>query len=356
MIVASRLYDRSIPDLAERAGDWRSVSLLTRIAFFILGLVAATLTIGIIWLLHLPQPLIAAGALLVGVAEWLIATRHLSHAGIEEALHIAGLLLVALATVDGFSGSDTGIAIALCIAFALGGWRLRNPLFTTLSGIACSVAVATAFGGSSLSPHTSNNIYASLFCYVVAFGALVLGARLFQRPSHDRMLDWLVVAMPVMGYGWTAQHTLFGAGFEYLQQPFQQPFKVISVLSTPLLFAAVALPTSLRRRTHAPLLSGMACIVCIAYELRAVSGWSLAGRLIIWGSAALALAIALNRLLRTPRCGITSRRIDAHDDPLDLLQLVGAALNTPLSSSTQSQDNFKTGEGRFGGGGASAKF
>jgi hypothetical protein len=68
----------------------------------------------------------------------------------------------------------------------------------------------------------------------------------------------------------------------------------------------------------------------------------------------LALAAALDRLLRTPRAGVTSKRL-ASKGPLDLLPMAGVAVLAP-----QARADVATGVegqgGGFGGGGASGQY
>jgi hypothetical protein len=354
LLLASRWTESPVNVFIEaRTGGWRSVGLLTRTAFFFLGVVAAAMTFGIVEIMRMPASAVVAGLLLIVVAEWLIATRRLSNVGIEAALELSGLLLVMLWMFDIFhSGNDTSAALAVTIAFAIAGWRLRNPLFTLLAAIAASITVAIAIDKNSFLFTTSNGYWASLYCYAVALVALILGARQLRRPAHDHMLDWLVVVMPLAGYLWSAYSGLFSAGINYLYQP---SIAELFVVLTPLLFAALSLTLGLRRRTHAPLLACMVCIACVAYELRGISGLSLEQRLILWGCVTLIGAVILDRYLRTPRRGITSQPLSAEASAWELLQLAGAAVTTPAQPSPQ-QPGYEGGGGKFGGGGAGGHY
>jgi hypothetical protein len=79
---------------AQRSGGWRRSALATRCALFVLGLVAAAMGYVVLSLLHLPDALACAGAAEIALAEWLILRRRLYGSGIEEALELAGLLLI----------------------------------------------------------------------------------------------------------------------------------------------------------------------------------------------------------------------------------------------------------------------
>src|SRR5262249_42050097 len=160
---------------------------------FVLGLIAA----GMIWIiterLGPTGALMTAGLVSIAVAEWLILSRRHFWSGIEEALEVAGLILLAFECLRhvGWSSESVG-ARFVCTAFAIAGLRLFNPLFTTLSVLALVIAIDAPHLGSGL------------MCYGIGMVALIAGNHSFRRPTHDLMLDRLVVVMPVAGYLWSA--------------------------------------------------------------------------------------------------------------------------------------------------------
>lgn len=353
MAAAARLgVSRDTPWLAERIGGWKAAGTFTRGALFALGVVAAGLSVAIAALLHVPGPFLVAGLALVAVAEQLIERRRLFGAGVEEALEVVGLLLIGFALVDG-SGTAFEIRLALALALALlaAGLRFLNPLFTTLAvatlSFALDLIVSTLEVGA-----LSRAVIVAVFCFAAAAVALGLGAARLRRPAHDAMLDWLVVAMPVAGYLW-----LEGRSASALAADPRQHLSVASAvaIAMPALFGALSLRGGIRRRRHAPILAGMACAGCVGYALRHVTGLALEVRLIVWGSAALVLALALDRYLRTPRAGITSRDVGLGKDALGLLQLVGAGALTPSATQPPGAP-FKGAGGGFDGGGASGGY
>ena len=354
LALAARLPGRrQAPLFAARSGDWRSVGVWTRCAFFCLGLLATGLTLSLLSLLHVPRSLLVTGFALVAVTEWLIRRRRLAAAGIEEALEVQGLLCIAFDVWQSLAGAkDVEGALLVATAFALAGLRLRNPLFTTLSTLALSFALATAIGSPSADPGHVAATAASVYCFVVAVLALLAGSIRLERPSHDRMLDWLVIALPLAGYLWAAGGRNGFAAVDYLHV--HAPADLLTPLA-PLAFGLVALVIGLRRRSHAPQLAFMLCTACVAWELRALTGWPLEVRLIVWGSAALAAAVALDRWLRRPRRGITSRKLRDAEGVLGLLELAGAATLTPHAA-PQPARGLTPGGGQFGGGGASGGY
>ncbi|MBV9175326.1 MAG: hypothetical protein JOZ81_35165, partial [Chloroflexi bacterium] len=178
---------------SDHTGDWRTASLPSRCTFFVLGLIAAGM-IGVITVRLGPRAaFVSAGLASIAVAEWLIVARRHFWSGIEEGLEVAGLTMLALQCIDWVGWpSESVVARFFCVAWALAGLRLLSPLFTTLSVFALVLALDAA------------PIGASLACYGLGLAALVAGAYRFQRPTNDSMLDWLVVAMPVAGYLWSA--------------------------------------------------------------------------------------------------------------------------------------------------------
>jgi hypothetical protein len=335
--VAARHLVGDLPDRERRCGDWKTVSTLSRCLFFVLGLIAAGMSMTIVRLLLSSGSGLFIGALLIGVAEWLIRRKRLFAAGIEEALWAAGAVGIAVEVIDtGTRWRDIGIAAALITAaFGLAGWRLRNPLLTTLGALAASVTVAAL---ASDQMNSTSTLAGTVFCFASGTAALLAGSLQFKRPSNDRMLDWLVVSLPLAGFAWTL---LYRHG----------PLLPVSLL---LGFAAAATVTGLRRRTHAPLLSTLGCLACVAYELRGRFGNPLEVDLLLWGTVGLALAIAVERWLRRPRRGITSQDIDGASIAQDLVQSVGASTLTPHGAAGHPE--YRGEGGGFGGGGASGRY
>ena len=230
---------------------------------------------------------------------------------------------------------DFGTLMALLIGMmlAIAGFRFLNPFFMVLAVAALSFAIDFA-GAYSM---------ASAFCFLAAAAALWAGGISFRRPAYDRMLDWLVVAMPLAGYAW------FEDRAEVVSLPAHAPVFALAPL------AAAALYLGIRRRRHAPLLAFMTSLGCIGYELRNVTALPLEAKLILWGSVALLLTLALGKYLRTPRAGISSSQDRQESEFLDLLQLAGAGGLTPQSAPHRPAE-FEGGGGTGGGGGASGSY
>jgi hypothetical protein len=330
-----RLTPGELP-FSEHTGGWRTASLPSRCTFFVLGLIAAGM-IGIVTERLGPKgSLVTAGLVSIAVAEWLIIARRHFWSGIEEALEVAGLTMLAFECWSRAGWSESVGARFVCAALVIAGLRLLNPLFTTLSALTLVLALDAPPLGSGLA------------CYGISLAALFASSHRFRRPSNDQILDWLVVVMPVAGYLWSAARNV---ATDYLHAG----ASAWVVPICPLVFAAIALAIGLWRRAHAPLVALMLCVACTAYELRRLTGLSLETRLIVWGCVLLLVSIILERYLRVARSGITSRQVRREGDSVGILSIAGSAVLTPHSP-PKAAPSFEGAGGRFGGGGATGQY
>ena len=246
---------------------------------------------------------------------------------------------------------DTLVLIA---ALAAAGLRLLNPLVTT-----CAVLGFVYWAGSTetaraLDQTIGGGVTALTLGFVLAALALALGAREYRRPSHDRMLDWLVATLPVVAY---AQHANWRLSMHCKFRAAAARAGSVTVVLLVALGTAMLL-AGLRRRRHAPLLGFMGCVACLAVELRLATTLATETWLIVYGLAALVAGVALDRYLRQPRNGLTSAPLDSREGPLDLLQTAGAAVLAQRTApeSPPSRPTVAPGGGQFGGGGASGNY
>jgi hypothetical protein len=337
MAAAARLRIRNHLRIAQRTGGWSAPSFIARCAFFVLGVIAGGLTGAAFEILSKSAALPATGVTLLVAAEWLILRKRLFHAGVEEALWAGGLVVLAVHFVP--SSAERGLWVAIALALALAAARLLNPFLLTLAFGAASVAIELAGGHRVWGGHEVA-IAASVFCYGTGAIALLLARIQFLRPSHDRMLNWLMVIMPLCGFLWLATQLA--------------PAVRLGTGLASGVFALIALIIGIRRRSHAALLACMASLGCVAYQLRDLTSLPLKLKLIVWGSAALLAAVGLDRYLRTPRGGITSHQVGEGAAALDLVQWVGAVDLTPRAAPQTAP--FKGGGGTFGGGGAGGSY
>jgi hypothetical protein len=327
---------------AGHGGGWKTTTWLGRCLGFLLGLLGTGMLAGVLF--AFPAPLLVGGMLLMVAAEWLVAQRRVFRSGIEEAVYLCGAIAVIAQLLVWSNGSNDALGCA-CIATAvlLVGWRLLNPLFTTLAFAGYSLAIALV--GGSLFGGGLNTFGAGIACVVFAVVALLAGAREWQRPAHDRMLDGLVIVMPWLAHGWLTAYGWRGnAAIAW------------SALALALAagFLLVNLIAGVKRRQHAPLIGALGNLVCVAYALHRLVAWPMYWQLIVAGASALAVAVLLDRRLRGRARGITSRPLD-EPAGMELAQLAGAAHIVPGPGAAAGTGTQGQGGG-FGGGGASGKF
>jgi hypothetical protein len=337
LAAAARFKVRNHPWIAQRTGGWSAPSFIARCAFFVLGVVASGLTGAAFEILLKPLVLLGAGVTLLVAAEWLILRRHLFHAGVEEALWTAGFLMFAVHFMQ--SSGELGLSLTVALVLAVAAMRLLNALLLTLAFAAASIAIELAGGHRVWSGH-GVAIAASVFCYAAGASALLLARIQLVRPSHDHMLNWLMIVMPACGFIWLGTQAA--------------PAVRIGTGLASGIFALAALIVGIRRRSHAALLACMASLGCVAYQLRDLTTLPLRLKLILWGTAALLAALGLDRYLRTPRRGITSHHVGDGTAAFDLLQWVGAGALSPKPPPQAAP--FQGGGGTFSGGGADGSY
>jgi uncharacterized membrane protein YgcG len=338
MTVAARLrVMRGHPLILERLGGWSAPSFIARCACFVLGAVAGGLTMAVFEMLYRPAATLGAGLALIGAAEWLMLRKRLYHAGVEEALWSGGSLALAVHFLP--SIGDKGLSITIALVLAAAAMRLLNPFLLTLAFAAASIAIDLA-SGHRLWGESGVAVGAGAFCYGVGAIALLFARIRFSRPSHDHMLSWLMIIMPLCGFLWLGTE--------------RAPAIRIDTALASGIFALAALMLGMYRRAHAPLLACIASFGCVAYQLRDLTALPLKLKLIVWGGAALFLAMGLDRYLRTPRGGITSCPSSEGTAALDLMQWFGAGALSPRAAPPSAA--FKGGGGTFSGGGADGSY
>jgi hypothetical protein len=357
--VAARLGDAVPPGaVAERSGDWRSTGPLARIALFALGFVAAALLFGVLGLAG-ERMLLVAGLVAWLAAEWLTVSKRLFASGIEEGLNVAGFLMIGLwfaleVLPRPAFGHGSLHLLVLIVAAGAAGLRRLNPVVTTCAVIGFVSWVGSTTTAQALDGTLGDGLTAFALGCTLAALALGLGARQYRRPSHDRMLDWLVAVLPVVAYAeyasWSGLDPSQVAG-----GPGTTRYGVVALL---LLLGAALLTTGLRRRRHAPLWGFLGCVAALAVELRAAAAVAPETWLIAVGVTALLAGVALDRWLREPRNGLTSVALTKREGPLDLLQTAGTALlaGRAAPGPQPAEPGFEGGGGKFGGGGASAGY
>ena len=292
-------------------------------------------------------------------AEWLTVKKRLHASGIEEGLTLAGFLMIGLwIAIELVSGTGRGSSqlqvLVVIVAAGAAGLRRLNPFVTTCAAIAFASWAGSTGPAHALENAIGGNVTALALGCAFAASALVLGAREFRRPAHDRMLDWLVAVTPVAVYALDGRWRVL----DELQLPSGFQATRVAVVALLLPLAAAMLVAGLRRRRHAPLWGFLGCMAALAVELRLAIPVAMETWLIASGLVALIAGIVLDRYLREPRNGLTSESLATREGPLDLLQVAGTALLAHRASpeAQPAEPGFEGGGGRFGGGGASGRY
>jgi hypothetical protein len=331
---------RAAAEQAGGGGGWTTTTWLARCLGFLLGLLATGLLGGV--LATLPSPLLVGGLLLMVAAEWLVARRRVFRSGIEEAVAVCGAVAITVQILIWSDVRTDALGVALvCTAVLLVGWRLLNPLFTTLAAAGYTLAIALVDG--RVFGDRMNIRMAAVVCVALGLAALLAGGREWRRPAHDRMVAGLVIVMPWLAHGWLAAYDWRDSDL--------LPW---TALALALAILAANLAVGVRRRLHAPLIGALGNLACIAHALQVLVTWPVHWHLIAAGGLALAATVILDRTLRERIDGVTSRAID-EPEGIDLAELAGAAQISPAPGPAP-QPGVQGQGGEFGGGGASGKF
>jgi len=322
-----------------QGGGWKTTTPLGRVLGVLLTLLGMSLLGGALSAFR--SPWLVTGVLLMIAAEIMIARRRVYRSGIEEVLYLGGAVAAVMQILDWSNGdSEAGAVALLSAAVLLVGWRLLNPVLTTLAAAGCSLAISLV--GTHLLGGNLRTLESAAFCGVLAIVALLAGARRWQRPSHDFMLDGLVMVMPWLGGMW-----LMGDAW---RDDARSGFAL--VISTA--FFSLLLATGLRRRQHAPLIGALGSLACAGYAAHELVEWPTYWQLIAAGAALLLTAWLSDRRLRSREDGLSSRAVD--DLPgIELVQQAGAAVLAPQPGAPAAASVGGQGGG-FGGGGASGRF
>jgi hypothetical protein len=333
--------------------QWREANSGPRLAFFILTLAAALAFYAFVALLIPDQdktPLVVVGVLSISLAEWLIDGRRFFRMGPEEALWIVGIQAIVFRILALFDhGNPEKATILIGAGFLLAGWRLLNPLFVDIAVI-CFCWYAKAV--------TSSWSVGAFAAFISAVAAMALLLREWRRPSHDAMLEWLVVTMPVVGYvGLKIDRSLY----RELDLVFDRSLTDVGGVGNwlvALLFVAIAVASAFvarRSRLHPPLLVSIFAGAVVLYECRDLMPAPVEWKLIAAGGLLLAAAIVVERRLRDRDHGITSKKLELTPD-MRLFEALGGLALTGTSSTAVADSSRSGGGGSFGGGGASSDF
>ena len=303
---------------------WRSHGPLLSITFFVLTCLAALAFFAFWKVLRMPAEILTFLAC-IAAAETLIRRYRFFGTGIESALWISGLI----ALIFSFPSQNKPEAIfAFAAAFAMAGWRLRQPYFG-----AAAVLLCIAYFGIRNADDMVLAGSVVVMCY-----ALASLAREQDRPSVERLNEVLMIAAPLLPAFWRGS---VGTGI----------FAAINVAWT---FALIAAALVLKH--HAPAIAGAVCAVIAFITLQKVIDVPLDWQLMSAGVFLLIASALLSRRLRDNTRGLvtTPSTITPFDEELQLAATI--ALAPKIEPSSTPHDGRGEGGGDFGGAGATGKF
>lgn len=284
---------------------WKTNGLLARCAFFLLTCAAAGAFFGLCHVLEVPRKGMVCGAIFLIVAEILIGTRRWFFTGVEEALWIGGLIALILELP---SSGQPESWLVIAAAWAVAGWRVRNPLFGALAAILVMVYCEARFDLGVMS------------AILLSAGAMLLLLRTWRRPSTEWLLFAIAVVLPIAGR-FTADAV----------------WRNVTILLYTTL-GILALFLAIRRRHHAFYLTGIVSLAIAATDVGDQIAAPLEAKLAVAGAALLTIAF------------LASRKVKSTESE-DLLEMIATHALAPEAAPPAPEPG-----GRFGGAGASGDY
>ncbi|MEO8198668.1 MAG: hypothetical protein ABI689_18290 [Thermoanaerobaculia bacterium] len=314
----------------------------------------------------------AAGAAMLGAAEWLTGGMRLRRFGIEEAcVWIGWGYLVGGGLWWMESVLDAGFALLLVAgAWATAGvatlivWRWATP------GMG-AVAALALFVGLSQAPW--NHLLWLLVAGLLAWPLGTLAIAPHVSPEHRKRFGEAFVVFVLMFYVAVHVTVVESRFFPFARaldswfsnggsRPDPVPAWVVAAsLAAMIAVPAVLLGLGLARRYRAAIVMGLLLAAATGITFAQRWGtWPLWLRLLLEGAALGALALYLRRALErrdgAEWRGLTALALAENRESLQTLEVVATlAVFTPAARQAE-VGGFEGGGGDFGGGGASAKF
>ncbi|HEU5161796.1 MAG TPA: hypothetical protein VFV54_01500 [Thermoanaerobaculia bacterium] len=306
------------------AGDWKVFSLLPRIGLFIL-LFNATSTSRIFFGMQPNPGTVLVGLAIIGLAEVLIVKARFFRTGIEEGIWCAGLLLLLF---DAFAIWESSMLFAAWFGFAAGiatillSLRLLHTLLF-LAGVAFLVFWAGDFFDTPA--------VGGWLLFAAGLVALAVHLRPAARPFRASASGWLALVAPAVAWALLREDSVgVGNGI---------------ALGSAILWLGLGT----RHRSRFAIAGGALAVMAFGYQLLESARWAVEWKLILGGAAVFGLAVALERWLRTPRGGFTSRALDSDAEPA-LFEMAAVAALAPAAAQ---REGFESEGGKFGGAGSS---
>lgn len=284
---------------------WKTNGLLARCVFFLLTAAGAGAFYGLCAALEVPRNGILCGAIFLVIAEILIGTRKWFFTGVEEALWLGGIF--SLITELPSSGQPESWLV-VAAAWAVAGWRVRNPLFGAVAAIVVMVYCEERFDLGVIS------------AILLSAGAMLLLLRTWRRPSTEWLLFAIAVALLIAGR--------FTADAEW---------RNVTILLYTIL-GILALFLAIRRRHHAFYLTGIVSLTIAAADFSERIAAPVEAKLAVAGAFLLVVALIASRKEKSTGGG-------------EALEMLATVAYTPEVSPPAAEPG-----GKFGGAGASGDY
>ncbi len=328
---AGWIAEAELPALdAATATPWKAFPLLPRAGLFLLAVVGAVAA-RFFFEMMLPSHFeLAIGVALIAAAELLIARMGSFRTGIEEGLWVAG---TAILLFDAFRLAASALWVVAWyqaifgVVLLLVAIRLLHTLLFLVSVAFLMTWTGEFFSSQPIAAWT-----------LLAAGLAALAVHLLpaERPFRASASGWLALGAPAVAWALIRESSLPAA------------------YAIALGCAAVWIAAGIRRRSRFALAGGALAAMAFGYELLEPRAWPVEWKLVAGGVAIFAVAVAIERWLRSPRGGFTSIALDSDAEPR-LFEMVAVAAVAPAGAA-RSEEGLEGEGGRFGGGGASGEY
>jgi hypothetical protein len=310
----------------ERGGlaEWRRLSIVMQAVLFLLTTIGVAALYWLCDVLDLPKGWVTL-IVSLGAAEILIWRGRFWRTGVEAALWIGGLFAFIFSLPS--SGKPEAILVFVAAA-AIAGWRVRNALFGVVAFVLGTVyLMAKDWPWSAFA-------FATLITLIAVFAL----TRIIQRPSTEALWEVAVIVMPV-------------AAFPAVKSTTSPSLRVIVLYAA---FAALFVIVGIRTRSRVLLIATVVAAAIAGIEARNFIPLSDEMRLIVAGTAVLAIATAVMRRLRGREHGFVIG--EPKRSELQEIMTVAPAILSVHGGEAAATPQHTGGGGDFGGAGASGDY
>lgn len=295
---------------------WRTNGVIVQVVFFLLACLGLVAFHGLVHVFDVPRPGIVTGIAAIAVAEFLIRVKRWYATGVEVALWVGGL--AGFISELPSKGTPESLLV-IAAAFAIPGFRVRNPI----AGGVAAVLVAVYF-----EQRFDLGVIAAL---AIAATAMLLLLRTWQRPTTEWLLIAIALVLPIAG--------------RFMADDRWQTMTIL--LYT--VFGSMAFALALTKRHHAFFLGALIAFAIAGIDVARTIAAPEEAKLAVAGAALLSIAFFVTRMLRNRTTGFVTTKTK-YDTTLEtIVTIANAPQPTPSPAPL-------TGDGRFGGAGASGGY